>query len=954
MKTVHFYIHTHWDREWYEPFESYRIRLLSVAKDILAKLASNELPHFYFDGQACVFDDIFELEPQLKVPFETYLRNGRIDAGPWYVLADQALVSGESLIRNLKRGIKVVSQLGPYCPVGYCPDTFGHSADLPKILKGCGIETAVVWRGVPANIKQALFDWVSSDGSKVKTLMLSQGYYQTNFYEHKSIEDKAKQVLELLNDKEAIYCKEITGAIIPIGGDHFYPPTNIAEQVENTSKYLNSHGYECTVDGFRQINELLLQADISEQNRFCGELRDNRAASSRGNAFVLPDVLSARLYLKLANQYTENRIFKEIEPLCAAWQWNRFGEYPSAALEYVEKQLLLNHPHDSICGCSVDSVHEQMIQRYKNIHQVLDAIERQLVLDNQADCMVDLLAQRSDLYDYCTRILLPKRESLSPSSVLIFNSTANILSRPVKISFAIEAEYSKQLWTKLKSQFPDLPSADMGEGDDQFVNKVLTLAGRKLQLIKRSRRDVFFGGGKDSLEPTYKMVDVYDGWFWPGQIAPFSFGLSPADTWTDSKHADAQATIDGSKITNGYLSVSIAASGAIVIEAKKEMYVQTYNLGHSFIDYGDAGDSYNFDPIVGDPGQRSRFLRAELLSPGPLVASIKLYYEIEINAQVRLAEKSTRSPELIKHQIETTLSLHKGLPILFFDTLWQNKAQDHRLEVVFDSGKNIAKTYCQSHFSVIEREHGKEDIVLPVDKGSETIINRFARQNFTIANDQLFMGLGLPEYSVNDASLSITILRAVSMLSRGAMSVRGGGAGPHLPTPGANCLGPCRAVYAWSPLSLSGNNSMQTKDFSDAYNLTEQFMTSIFTQEIPAKVNLPEDFIPGQSLFELDNSRVKIAGFYFDQDSGAYHLRLFNTCNQEEIVNLTMHGLDNDAEVFSADLLGKINREDLVEVASISNPVENQNKEAKRKYRLSFKPFALVTLAIYKRVGRGL
>jgi len=60
--------------------------------------------------------------------------------------------------------------------VGYLPDQFGHTAQMPQLLRLRGIETAVVWRGVPDAEVGGVFDWESPDGSSVRTVHLQRGY----------------------------------------------------------------------------------------------------------------------------------------------------------------------------------------------------------------------------------------------------------------------------------------------------------------------------------------------------------------------------------------------------------------------------------------------------------------------------------------------------------------------------------------------------------------------------------------------------------------------------------------------------------------------------------------------------------------------------------------------------------------------------------------------------------
>ncbi len=141
LKDFNLYLHTHWDREWYLPFETYRAQLVAVVKQVLSQLESGELPNFLLDGQSCVLEDVLLIEPQLEPRIVRLMSEDKLAAGPWYVLADQLLVSGESLVRNMKIGLDATRKLGSPAMIGYCPDTLGHTADMPRILQGFAIDT---------------------------------------------------------------------------------------------------------------------------------------------------------------------------------------------------------------------------------------------------------------------------------------------------------------------------------------------------------------------------------------------------------------------------------------------------------------------------------------------------------------------------------------------------------------------------------------------------------------------------------------------------------------------------------------------------------------------------------------------------------------------------------------------------------------------------------------------
>ena len=83
------------------------------------------------------------LEP--RRPYSSRAAIGRLAIGPWQVLVDEFLVSGETILRNLEYGQRRGKELGGAMAVGYLPDMFGHVAQMPQILKRSGIERAVVW-----------------------------------------------------------------------------------------------------------------------------------------------------------------------------------------------------------------------------------------------------------------------------------------------------------------------------------------------------------------------------------------------------------------------------------------------------------------------------------------------------------------------------------------------------------------------------------------------------------------------------------------------------------------------------------------------------------------------------------------------------------------------------------------------------------------------------------------
>ncbi len=112
-RTAHYVASTHWDREWYEPFQGYRMRLVSLLDELFQTLEKDpQYKCFVMDGQLIPILDFLEVRPEKREVVNRYVRAGRLKLGPWYVAPDEWLVSGESLVRNLQMGIAGAVEFG--------------------------------------------------------------------------------------------------------------------------------------------------------------------------------------------------------------------------------------------------------------------------------------------------------------------------------------------------------------------------------------------------------------------------------------------------------------------------------------------------------------------------------------------------------------------------------------------------------------------------------------------------------------------------------------------------------------------------------------------------------------------------------------------------------------------------------------------------------------------------
>ncbi|MGL5002690.1 MAG: glycoside hydrolase family 38, partial [Casimicrobium sp.] len=351
---LHVVMQTHWDREWYLPQQTTVARLIEVMERVAAMLERGELQSFLFDGQTAALEDLLDYcEDTLAERVRKLLRAGKLVIGPWYVMADEFLVCGESLLRNLEIGQRDVARFGSGQRVGYLPDTFGHIGQMPHILREFGIDSAVVWRG--ADEAHSEFDWVAKNGDRVGALFLTQGYYQHPFNVDNwqaAIDAYVAQIKPRALSSELLLTQ---------GGDHLLPHADFA------SRFSSYEGEVTLVQStLESAVQVTLAATDGKRADRVGELRSNR------EAFVLPDVLSTRRYLKQLHQRAEDRLLYEVEPLLAAL--HPAANFPHRYVENTWRLLLQQQAHDSICGCSVDEVHAEMQTRFVQLDQRLDAL----------------------------------------------------------------------------------------------------------------------------------------------------------------------------------------------------------------------------------------------------------------------------------------------------------------------------------------------------------------------------------------------------------------------------------------------------------------------------------------------------------------------------------------------------------------------------------------------------
>jgi alpha-mannosidase len=805
-KTLCVVSHTHWDREWYLPYQSFRVRLVGLFDQLIELFDSDpEYKHFLLDGHTIPIEDYLEVRPDRADDIERLVRTGKLQIGPWYIIPDEALPGGEAHVRNFLRGHRVAARFGPVMKVGYIPDPFGQIAHMPAILNGFGIHDATMWRGADDSLKTTEFFWRSPDGSEVLAIHKPMGYgvAATLPRNIKALSGRVRSIrdaLELLATTPYL--------LLMNGSDHLPPQPEMASMLRELNAEL---------EGSATAEHVSLPEVFARVRAYMGEragewpVHEGEFRSGQ-RAHLLPGVLSARMWIKQRNQACEDLLAHWAEPF-SAWadllrkqapqEWKEplpptTGHMPfpsseesiAGLVDRAWRYLLENQPHDSICGCSVDGVHEEMRQRYEWVQQVGEEIVRQSLR------AIGALAPGDPLGTIAVFNPTPQ-----PATGFVTATVPWSEERPV---VGVE---SKELTANGKGL---VPASVVGE-------------------VQRFAIPEGAPPGFDSARAAIGFVarDV------PG----YGYRVYRLVTGTEAAHQPRAQQAAPLRIENSALAVAADPSdGTLTVVDKRTG--RTYAGLNRFVDGGDRGDEYNYcvpetDTVVDRPAAPPRIRVEHPVSLGDSAGApgvSRLIIESVYRLPARLAgDRASRSSEAVEERITSTVTLTEGVGRVDVHTVVENAARDHRLRVHFPSGIRTSVSKADQHFGVIERP-----IALPAwDPATwmEQPLGTYPQKAFVsvdgVAADEQaangegrIFGLtiansGLPEYEVlggdaqpgaaviHGAEIAVTLLRCVGWLSRSDISSRRGGAGPQLPTPGAQMPG--RWTFDYSIIPHAGD-----------------------------------------------------------------------------------------------------------------------------------------------------
>lgn len=758
--TYHLVPHTHWDREWYLTRAGFLARLVPALDDLVGRLAADPgFRSFLLDGQTVLVEDYLRVRPEQAPVIASVVAEGRLQLGPWYVLADELVPSGESLVRNLLAGRADAERLGGRLDVLYSPDAFGHPAAWPMLAAEFGIRYGVIWRGLGGEPGQDgdLYRWRDGVGRELLLYHLPPEGYEVGAALPADPERLAPAWRRLAPGLRARAASSQVAVFV--GADHQAAHPQIGRLrdllagLEPDSKVRIS-----------RLDEFLAQAGEAAGTLpvLQGEQR-----WSYGYTWTLQGVHGTRAPLKRRYAEAELTLERIAEPLAALDFWY-LGRDAEPLLNTAWRTLLRSQFHDSICGCTSDPVARRVQARVEDAAAMADEIAR--------SALFSLAGHHPDA----------AREAAGPAEPrLVFWNPVPRLRAGVVVA--------DLTWFRR-----DVLVGPPGAGEPRHAPPptdaeiAAALDGAPYQALGRRV-------GQERLDaarhyPDQDEVEIVR----VALAAPRLGGFSLAEGAGDVPSHPVTLTAGG--LGNGILETGIDRGGRVWLRARRGGVRLTGLFGLE--SEPDAGDTYSFASGAGARERIFRWTSARVLAAGPLVGAIE--------ARTRLLGGRVGA--------RLVLSLHAGSGALRATLELENRATDHRLRLRFPLGEEIGATLAGSAFGAIQRS-----VPMPFGREypAEAPVSTQPAQRFVEARggsrSLAVFAPGFFEYQPAGSELAITLLRAVGQLSRSDLPTRPGHAGWPVPTPEAQCLGCERLQFGILPVEAAAGEDQLARTWEDLF-----------------------------------------------------------------------------------------------------------------------------------------
>lgn len=850
-RKVHVVPHSHWDREWYFTTSRSKVYLMKDLKDVLDTLESNpDFKYFMVDAQGSLLDDYIKWMPQDKDRITKLVKEKKLVIGPWYTQTDQLVISGESIVRNMYYGMKRCETFGGYMNVGYVPDSFGQSGNMPQIYKEFGIEDTLFWRGVSDDmVNHTDYNWRGDDGSVVFTTQIPFGYYIGG-----NIPEDPKQSEEFWQKE----CFEKAGGrsatkhiYFPNGFDQAPIRTNLPEIIKerNEKDPENEYVISCIEDYIKDV-----KSENPELEEVSGELVIAK------HMRIHKSIFSSRSDLKVMNTQIQNYVTNVMEPLLTL-SYNLGNDYPHEAVGEIWKLLFENAAHDSIGSCISDTANEDVYVRYKQARDIavnLVELHSRLIatsVKNDAEMTFTLINT------------LPQKR----------NDTVVVKTYIPGGNFAILDEKGN------KVDYTVIESRDL---TDYVLSQTIKLdPSRKFYVPSQV------------LEATIAIKT--------SDVPAFGYVQYTLDTKGNSaKNLEKKNTLE-----NEFYAINVEEDGSLTITDKENNV--TYKNQGVLVENGDDGDSFNYSPPRKDLEVFSNKSECSVEVSGSDIydqAVIKFNMVVPKDLEERAEGKVS-----VNLPITMTVALRKDSKVIDFNVHVDNKGLSHRLCVLFDSQIVSSFNYADEQFGSIKRPnyYEKEMKLYMASAENKTEKKAGVQELANWANDQStwqeppisieptqsYVSLtdgkkgiavipqGVREYEVLDNHMiRLTLFRTYGFMGKENLIYRPGRASGEriIETPAAQLLKEMDFAFGFTTYA-SDINEANVDTLAKAYNTNIEVYT--YAEFLNGRLIFSQREIEGTkesrySLFETENKLV-VSAIKKAEDNDGYIIRLFNGKNHE-------------------------------------------------------------------------
>lgn len=895
MKEVHIISHSHWDREWYMPFEYHRAYLVKLIDDCMELFEKDkDFVSFHLDGHTALVEDYLEIKPENEKLIKKYVKEGRFHVGPWYVLQDEFLTSSEANIRNLLTGLDLAESLGGVTRIGYFPDSFGNAGQMPQILKQAGMKAIAFGRGVkPTGANNEIYDdgyssyfselyWKAPDGSRLPAILFANWY--NNGWDMPEDGDEKYWDRALSDAEKYASCDKL---LMMNGCDHQPVQKNLSKAIAAAKKKYPSYRF------IHSDFESYVKAVFENPPKNLSEIRGELTGRDTDGWGTLVNTASSHQELKAMNRRNEILLENVAEPVSVIA--SRLGmKYPAEMLRYSWKTLMKNHPHDSICGCSCDEVNDEMRTRFLKSMQSGEMITHDALM-------------------YIARhIKTPHVNDTACASFAVINTCGRSRSIQVTADVDVKRIYEGECFDfdNLHNAYESL-TAELGRTEYYVADKNGNAVSARLE-----NERVRFG---------YDLPE--DGFRKPYMAKTVTVKLEAADVQSMGYRVFAvcEGTVpkkkaglvkDKNTMENAYIRVSINADGTVDVTDKKANRVYSGLL--RLEDVGDIGTEYTFVPVQNDKPIYSGDSPAkiELLCDEDFMAEYKVTVPMQIpesadsdnhGVMVNLKNRTgERSKELTTLEVALYLTLTATSKGLGIRCEFENTAKDHRLRMLFPTGLLTDTHRAEAVFEAVRRSN-KHKPTWTYPSGCDH------QQGFCMMEDEksgiMVANIGLYEYEISeDNTIAVTLVRATSEMGD----------------------------WGVFPTELSQVRTKLTADLTVIPYRNEN--EAFFEAEC---FNYPSVFV---QLSENEDSNYKNGGFIWQGD-GLRMTAFKGAQKNDDIIMRWVNYTDKE-------LILKIEKTDWIDNLYASNVIEKKGEKIKAKdgvWQIPVKPYEIITLGCEKK-----